>query len=116
MYEPKVNQSSGKLESPYLFNIIRDPKGEEDVLSYNTWVMQPMMRLRTEFQRSLKNDPAPPDPLKELYNRRIDVLLLTEPRKHTLGQREHQGLSKALVPVSCRCQQSTTASDLSIAR
>ncbi|KAF2160701.1 hypothetical protein M409DRAFT_28840 [Zasmidium cellare ATCC 36951] len=65
VYEPKVNQSTGKLESPYLFNTVRDPKEEEDVLSYNTWVMQPMMKLRTEFQRSLKNDPAPPDPLKD---------------------------------------------------
>ncbi|KAK4501300.1 hypothetical protein PRZ48_007107 [Zasmidium cellare] len=66
VYEPKVNQSTGNLESPYLFNTVRDPKEEEDVLSYNTWVMQPMMKLRTEFLRSLKNDPAPPDPLKDL--------------------------------------------------
>ncbi|KAK7715472.1 hypothetical protein SLS57_006859 [Botryosphaeria dothidea] len=66
VWEPKVNQSSGKLESPYLFNVIRDPKEESDILAYNTWVMQPMMKLRTEFQKSLKNDPAPPDPLKDL--------------------------------------------------
>ncbi|GME54755.1 Arylsulfatase A [Neofusicoccum parvum] len=66
VWEPKVNESTGKLESPYLFNVIRDPKEESDILAYNTWVMQPMMRLRTDFQKSLKNDPAPPDPLKEL--------------------------------------------------
>lgn len=66
VWEPKVNQSSGKLESPYLFNTVRDPKEETDVLAYNTWVLQPVMKLRTEFQKSLKNDPAPPDPQKEL--------------------------------------------------
>lgn len=42
VWEPKFNQSSGRLESPYLFNIIRDPKEETDILACNTWVMQPI--------------------------------------------------------------------------
>lgn len=66
VYEPKVNQSNGKLESPYLFNVVRDPKEEENVAAHNTWVLQPMLKLRTEFLRSLKTDPAHPDPLKDL--------------------------------------------------
>lgn len=66
VWEPKVNQSSGKLESPYLFNLLRDPKEETDILPYNTWVIQPMKRLQAEFMKSLKSDPAPPDPSKEL--------------------------------------------------
>jgi arylsulfatase len=66
VWEPKVNQSSGKLESPYLFNTVRDPKEETDILAYNTWVMQPVMRLRATFEKSLRSDPAPPDPLKGL--------------------------------------------------
>ncbi|EEU36860.1 uncharacterized protein NECHADRAFT_81113 [Fusarium vanettenii 77-13-4] len=66
IWEPKVNQSSGKLESPYLFNVVRDPKEETDILAYNTWVMQPVLKLRAEFEKSLKSDPAPPDPLKGL--------------------------------------------------
>lgn len=65
VWEPQVNKSSGKLESPYLFNTVRDPKEETDILAYNTWVLQPMFKLRTEFMKSLKYDPAPPDPLKE---------------------------------------------------
>lgn len=65
-WEPKVNHSSGPLESPYLFNVIRDPKEEMDILTHNTWVLQPMYRLRDTFLRSLKTDPAPPDPLKDL--------------------------------------------------
>ncbi|KAM0309259.1 hypothetical protein ACHAPQ_012592, partial [Fusarium lateritium] len=64
VWEPKVNQSSGKLESPYLFNVVRDPKEETDILAYNTWVLQPVTKLRAAFEKSLRNDPAPPDPLK----------------------------------------------------
>lgn len=66
VWEPKVNEGKGKLESPYLFNVMRDPKEESDILAYNTWVLQPIMRLRMAFAKSLKNDPAPPDPLKEI--------------------------------------------------
>lgn len=65
VWEPKVNQSTGRLESPYLFNTVRDPKEESDILAFNTWVLQPMMKLKAEFDRSLKYDPAPPDPLKQ---------------------------------------------------
>ncbi|CAG8292238.1 unnamed protein product [Penicillium salamii] len=65
VWEPKVNQSSGRLESPYLFNTVRDPKEESDILAFNTWVLQPMMKLKGEIDRSLNYDPAPPDPLKQ---------------------------------------------------
>jgi hypothetical protein len=61
-----VNQSSGKLESPYLFNVVRDPKEESDVMAFNTWVLQPMLKLRTAFEKSLRSDPAPPDPLENI--------------------------------------------------
>ncbi|KAI0025910.1 alkaline phosphatase-like protein [Xylariomycetidae sp. FL0641] len=65
IWEPEVNKSSGKLESPYLFNLVRDPKEQSDILPYNTWVRQPMLKMRSAFEKSLKYDPAPPDPLKE---------------------------------------------------
>lgn len=67
VWEPKVNESSGKLESPYLFNLLRDPKEETDIMPYNTWVLQPMLRLKADFDRSLKRDPAPTDPVKESF-------------------------------------------------
>ncbi|KAK5065191.1 hypothetical protein LTR84_001028 [Exophiala bonariae] len=57
VYEPKVNQSSGHLESPYLFNTTRDPKEETDILAYNTWVLQPMLKMRAAFDVSLKEEP-----------------------------------------------------------
>ncbi|KAH7028199.1 alkaline-phosphatase-like protein [Microdochium trichocladiopsis] len=63
-WEPKVNEGQGKLESPYLFNVTRDPKEESDVLVFNTWVLQPMLKMRAHFAKSLRNDPAPPDPMK----------------------------------------------------
>ncbi|KAJ9150309.1 Alkaline phosphatase-like protein [Pleurostoma richardsiae] len=66
VWEPEVNKSSGRLESPYLFNTTRDPKEDTDILQYNTWVAQPMLRMRRAFEKSLKEDPAPPDPLKHL--------------------------------------------------
>ena len=67
VWEPKVNDSSGKLESPYLFNLLRDPKEETDILPYNTWVRQPMLKLKAEFDRSLRHDPAPEDPMKRAF-------------------------------------------------
>ncbi|KAI9737352.1 MAG: hypothetical protein M1834_009506 [Cirrosporium novae-zelandiae] len=66
VWEPEVNKSSGKLESPYLFNLLRDPKEQTDILAFNTWVMQPMLKLRAAFEKSLRKYPAPPDPMKDL--------------------------------------------------
>ena len=51
-WEPEVNEGKGKLESPYLFNITRDPKEESDVLVFNTWVLGPMLRMVRAFNES----------------------------------------------------------------
>jgi len=51
-WEPEVNEGKGKLESPYLFNLTRDPKEEGDILVYNTWVLGPMLRMVKEFNES----------------------------------------------------------------
>ncbi|WP_256988408.1 arylsulfatase [Bordetella genomosp. 9] len=59
-WEPEVNEGKGKLESPYLFNITRDPKEETDVLVFNTWVMGPMLRLVKAFNDSVKAFPNTP--------------------------------------------------------
>ncbi|TQN64584.1 N-acetylgalactosamine-6-sulfatase [Colletotrichum shisoi] len=39
VWESKVNQSSGRLESPCLVSVVRDPKEEVEILAYNTWVL-----------------------------------------------------------------------------
>lgn len=67
VWEPVVNESKGRLESPYLFNLIRDPKEESDVATANRWVLQPMMKLRTDLERSLLNFPAPEDPQRKKF-------------------------------------------------
>lgn len=63
-WEPEVNEGKGKLESPYLFNLTRDPKEETDVLVSNTWVMGPMLRMVKAFNDSAVASPhtAPGSP------------------------------------------------------
>lgn len=59
-WEPEVNEGKGKLESPYLFNITRDPKEETDVLVFNTWVLGPMLRMVQAFNQSCAAHPNTP--------------------------------------------------------
>jgi arylsulfatase len=59
-WEPEVNEGKGKLESPYLFNILSDPKEETDVLVFNTWVMGPMLRMVKAFNESVQTYPNTP--------------------------------------------------------
>jgi arylsulfatase len=59
-WEPEVNEGKGKLESPYLFNITRDPKEETDVLVHNTWVLGPMLRMMKAFNESAQAHPHTP--------------------------------------------------------
>jgi len=59
-WEPEVNEGKGKLESPYLFNLTRDPKEETDVLVHNTWVLGPMLRMVQAFQESCRRFPSTP--------------------------------------------------------
>ena len=56
-WEPEVNQGHGKLESPYLFNIVSDPKEEHDILVTNTWVGEPILRLVHDFKASFETHP-----------------------------------------------------------
>ncbi len=56
-WEPAVNEGKGKLESPYLFNITRDPKEETDVLVFNTWVMGPILKMVQAFNASAAAHP-----------------------------------------------------------
>lgn len=59
-WEPAVNEGKGKLESPYLFNITRDPKEETDVLVFNTWVMGPILKMVQAFNASAAAHPHTP--------------------------------------------------------
>ena len=59
-WEPEVNEGKGKLESPYLFNLMRDPKEETDVLIFNTWVLGPVMKMVRAFNESTSQWPNTP--------------------------------------------------------
>lgn len=59
-WEPEVNEGKGKLESPYLFNVTRDPKEETDVCIHNTWVLGPILKLVRQFQLSCQQFPNTP--------------------------------------------------------
>lgn len=64
---PEVNESKGKLESPYLFNLKRDPKEQTNVGPHNTWVSAHIKKMVYELQTSFKAFPniAPGQPDKE---------------------------------------------------
>lgn len=53
-WQPVVNDMHGKLESPYLFNLLRDPKEESDVSAANSWVWGPMLKMVKSFNDSCK--------------------------------------------------------------
>jgi len=56
-WEPEVNESKGKLESPYLFNTTRDPKEETDVMTFNTWVRGPILKMVQAFNETCQKFP-----------------------------------------------------------
>jgi hypothetical protein len=61
-----MTKAPAVLPVPYLFNLLADPKEETDILTENTWVIEPMNRMISDFQSSLKRYPrisaGTPDP------------------------------------------------------
>lgn len=57
---PEVNEGQGKLESPYMFNLTRDPKEESNVAVHNTWVLGPMLKMVQAFDESVRRWPNTP--------------------------------------------------------
>jgi len=61
VWEPEPNTGPNHLESPYIFNLLQDPKEETDVHATAVWVRHRMRRMIHEFQESLKaHPPIPP--------------------------------------------------------
>jgi arylsulfatase len=61
VWEPEPNSGTRHLEVPFLFNLIRDPKEESELVIDDGWVRGPMRRMVQEFQESLKiHPPIPP--------------------------------------------------------
>ncbi len=67
VWEPEVNDGAIKLEAPYLFNLIQDPKEETNVLVENGWIRSVVMRMVHEFRQSLKDHPPIPPGAPDPY-------------------------------------------------
>lgn len=67
VWEPEVNDGAIKLEAPYLFNLIQDPKEETNVMMDNTWVRSVTMRMVHAFRESLKEFPPVPPGAQDPY-------------------------------------------------
>lgn len=60
IWEVEPNAGPKKLETPYIFNLVRDPKEETDVSAQESWMRGPMLKMLAAFQRSLKEHPPIP--------------------------------------------------------
>ena len=61
VFEKEPNEGTRHLETPWLFNIKRDPKEETDVAMEDGWVRGPMRNLIRHFEQSLRDHkPIPP--------------------------------------------------------
>ena len=67
IWEVEPNQGPIKLETPYIFNLLRDPKEETNVASEENWVRGPMLKHLAGFQESLKTHPPIPPGASDDY-------------------------------------------------
>jgi arylsulfatase A-like enzyme len=67
VYESEPNAGAKHLETPWLFNIKRDPKEETDVAMDDGWVRGPMRKMIQSFNSSLKLYPPIPPGVDDDY-------------------------------------------------
>lgn len=61
VWEPEPNVGPIHLETPWIFNLVQDPKEESEIGNqHGSWVRGPMLRLIRNFQESLKQHPPIP--------------------------------------------------------
>ncbi len=60
VFESEPNSGTKHLETPWLFNIKRDPKEETDAAMEDGWVRGPMRKMMMAFDQSLKTHPPIP--------------------------------------------------------
>lgn len=69
IWEPEVNDGAIKLEAPYVFNLIQDPKEETNVASIEAnWVRGILLKMVHEFRKSLKEFPPVPPGTPDPYS------------------------------------------------
>jgi arylsulfatase len=68
IFENEPNSGTNHLETPWLFNIKRDPKEETDAAMEDGWVRGPMRKMIRAFDETLKaHKPIPPG-IADSYN------------------------------------------------
>jgi arylsulfatase A-like enzyme len=60
VFESEPNQGARHLETPWLFNLKRDPKEETDAAMEDGWVRGPIRRMLMAFEQSLREHPPIP--------------------------------------------------------
>ena len=60
VFESEPNSGTKHLETPWLFNIKRDPKEETDAAMEDGWVRGPMRKMIMAFEKTLKEHPPVP--------------------------------------------------------
>ena len=60
VWEAEPNTGPIHLETPWVFNLVQDPKEETDVGTQHSWVRRPLRVLIQDFQQSLKTHPPIP--------------------------------------------------------
>ena len=69
VWEPEPNSGPNHLETPWIFNLVQDPKEETDVgATHGNWVRGPIRRMIHAFQQSLKAHPPIPPGAPDDYN------------------------------------------------
>jgi hypothetical protein len=67
VFENEPNQGTRHLETPWLFNIKRDPKEETDAAMEDGWVRGPMRKMMAAFDQSLREHPPIPPGIGDDY-------------------------------------------------
>ena len=67
VWEVEPNAGANHLETPYLFNLVQDPKEESDVNAVQGWVRGPIRKMIHAFQQSLKEHPPIPPGAEDDY-------------------------------------------------
>ena len=67
VWETEPNAGANHLETPYIFNLVQDPKEETDVNSTQSWVRGPIRKMIQTFQESLRQTPPIPPGAPDNY-------------------------------------------------
>jgi arylsulfatase len=80
VWEDEPNTGTRHLETPWLFNLKRDPKEQTDVAMEDGWVRGPMRELLQRFQQTLRDEPPVPPGAPDGYvpaGRRVATAVAT---------------------------------------